>query len=245
VTSKLWKTPVLARQVLAAISSVYSWAVNDAYVLEHNPCQGMRRAKARARERILSDHEIPLFWREFEKHGVVGRALQVLLLTGQRPGEVANMQREHIRNGWWEMPGESTKNSHDHKIWLPLAVQQLISNGDHALHLPGAVFTEKSHNLVKSMQVTMSTICKKLQVDRATPHDLRRTHGSTVTRLLGFGGTAAMNRIMNHRERGVTGTYDRNPYHEDIKRVMEMVSSHITALVEGKEAAANVISFST
>jgi integrase len=113
------------------------------------------------------------------------------------------------------------------------------------LHLPGAVFTEKSHNLVKAMQQTMSRICRELKVERATPHDLRRTHGSTVTRLLGFGGTAAMNKIQNHRERGVTGVYDRYGYDDEIKRVMELVSSHITALVEGKEAAANVISFSS
>ena len=33
-------------------------------------------------------------------------ALKLILLTGQRPGEVAAMQREHIVDGWWQMPGK-------------------------------------------------------------------------------------------------------------------------------------------
>jgi len=37
--------------------------------------------------------------------------------------------------------------------------------------------------------------------DKVTPHDLRRTHGSTIT-ALGF-GRDAMNRIQNHREGGI------------------------------------------
>ena len=30
----------------------------------------------------------------------------LILLTGQRPGEVAAMQRGHIVEGWWQMPGK-------------------------------------------------------------------------------------------------------------------------------------------
>ena len=58
------------------------------------------------RERVLSDSEIPLFWAAFDKAGLAGTALRLILLTGQRPGEVAHMRREHIIDGWWEMPGD-------------------------------------------------------------------------------------------------------------------------------------------
>src|SRR5262249_8283262 len=44
----------------------------------------------------------------------------------------------------------------------------------------------------------------------ATPHDLRRTHGGTITKL-GF-GREAMNRIQNHKEGGIASVYDRFEY---------------------------------
>ena len=75
-------------------------------------------------------------------------------------------------------------------------------------------------------------ICAKLGVERATPHDLRRTHGSTIT-ALGF-GRDAMNRIQNHKEGGIASVYDRHGYADENKRVMEAVASKIMALVEGE-----------
>jgi integrase len=77
----------------------------------------------------------------------------------------------------------------------------------------------------------MRTICTKLKVERTTPHDLRRTHGSTITGL-GF-GRDAMNRIQNHRDGGIASVYDRHSYAEESKRIMEAVANKIVALVDG------------
>lgn len=52
-----------------------------------------------SRERVLSDAEVPKFWQAFGDAGMAGVALKVLLLSGQRPGEVAHMRREHIVDG--------------------------------------------------------------------------------------------------------------------------------------------------
>ena len=30
----------------------------------------------------------------------------MILLTGQRPGEILNMRTEHIEGNWWTMPGD-------------------------------------------------------------------------------------------------------------------------------------------
>ena len=55
----------------------------------------------------MSDSEIPKFWAAFDDAGLMqGTALKMILLTGQRPGEVTHMRREHIEDGWWTMPGE-------------------------------------------------------------------------------------------------------------------------------------------
>ena len=78
----------------------------------------------------------------------------------------------------------------------------------------------------------MRDICVKLGIERATPHDLRRTHGSTIT-ALGF-GRDAMNRIQNHREGGIADVYDRFKYQEENKTIMETVARHIVAVAEDR-----------
>ena len=90
-----------------------------------------------SRDRVLSDAEVKVFWQAFGQAGVPGAASQVLLLTGQRPGEVAHMRHEHIAEGWWTMPGAATeywpgtKNAQTHRVWLPAAVQEiLVTLGD-------------------------------------------------------------------------------------------------------------------
>jgi integrase len=76
--------------------------------------------------------------------------------------------------------------------------------------------------------------------ERATPHDLRRTHGSTIT-ALGF-GRDAMNRVQNHKEGGIASVYDRHQYAEENKRVMEATAARIMMLVNG--AVSNVVAAS-
>src|SRR5262249_61040326 len=90
-----------------------------------------------------------------------------------------------------------------------------------------------------ALDATMRNICKRLAVARATPHDLRRTHGSTITKL-GF-GREAMNRIQNHKEGGIASVYDRFQYSEENKRVMEHTATHLLALARGDAAPSNVI----
>jgi integrase len=234
--------PVLANQVLAAASAIFSWAVTQELVTA-NPCRGVERNATKTRERILSASELPMFWRAFDDAGLVaGSALKTILLTGQRPGEVSCMRREHIVDGWWEMPGApvptlgwpGTKNGANHRVWLPQLVQVILAELDGN----GPIFAGARGGPIGGLDDAMRAICTKLGVERATPHDLRRTHGSTIT-ALGF-GRDAMNRVQNHKEGGIASVYDRHGYAEENKRMMEAVAARIMALVEGRPAT-NVV----
>jgi integrase len=175
---------------------------------------------------------MPKFWAAFGD-SEQGRALKALLLLGQRPGEVACMRREHIKDGWWELPGDpvpslgwpGTKNAGSHRVWLPKPVRAIIDGEE----TKGFVFG--ASRPVHGLDAVMRDICKKLGVDPVRPHDLRRTHGSAIT-ALGF-GRDAMNRIQNHKEGGIASVYDRHQYSDENKRVMEAVASKIMTLVEG------------
>ena len=82
-------------------------------------------------------------------------------------------------------------------------------------------------------------ICKQLGVERATPHDLRRTHGTMITGL-GF-GRDAMNRIQNHKEGGIADVYDQHEYADENKRIMEVVAVRILALATSKVEQSNIL----
>jgi integrase len=211
-----------------------------------NPCKNVERHKVTSRERVLSDGELPLFWSAFDKAGLQGVALKLILLLGQRPGEVLHMRSEHIIDQcWWNMPGKpepkvgwpGTKNGHSHKVYLPTMVQEmLVELNDDGFVLAG----RGGRKPIARLDDAMRNICTALGVgSKVTPHDLRRTHGTKITKL-GF-GRDAMNRIQNHKEGGVTDTYDRHGYADENKRVMEAVASQLMAIVAGKGGDDNVV----
>ena len=140
------------------------------------------------------------------------------------------MRSEHVMDGWWTLPGKpvsamnwpGTKNAQSHRVWLPKAAQQIIEEMDST----GLVFASSRGNAITGLSNAMRDICQKLEVERATPHDLRRTHGSTITRL-GFGRA---------------DIYDRHEYADENKKIMEAVAFKFTTLIEGGTPD-NVVAF--
>jgi integrase len=240
------KGPAVANQTLAAASAIFSWAVREEVGgVKINPCSQVQRNEVRSRERVLSDSEIPLFWAAFDDGGLAGTALKLILLLGQRPGEVSHMRFEHIDCGWWEMPGKpvpelgwrGTKNGQTHRVWLPKPAQVLLAELDRAGK--GFVLAGPRGGAVDRLDQLMRAICANLSIDdKVTPHDLRRTHGTRIT-ALGF-GRDAMNRIQNHKEGGIASVYDRHRYAAENQKIMEAVAADITALAEANPTSNNV-----
>src|SRR5262249_24588618 len=236
---------VVANQALAAASAIFSWAISEEVNgVTVNPCAGVKRNETKSRERVLAASELPIFWPAFEQAGAAGKVLRLILLLGQRPGEVAHLRAEHIVDGWWEMPGKpvpslswpGTKNGSDHRVWLPTPVQAILG----PLPPSGFVLAAEHGRPVEHPDQTMRTICRELGIsNKVTPHDLRRTHGTAVTGL-GF-GREAMNRVQNHKEGGIADVYDRHRYEKENVKVMEAVARHIVEVAEGRAASGNVV----
>jgi integrase len=234
--------PIAANQTLAAASAIFAWAIKQEIGgVKDNPCRLVERNETKSRERVLSDSELPKFWSAFDHAGLIeGTALKLILLTGQRPGEVRHMRREHIVDGWWEMPGEpitalgwpGTKNAQNHRIWLPAPARALLAQLADDDQKTGFILAGPRGAVIDQLDAAMRKTCTALGVEKVTPHDLRRTHGTKITGL-GF-GRDAMNRIQNHREGGIASVYDRHEYADENKRVMETAAAHIMSLVEGK-----------
>ena len=145
----------------------------------HQSCRGVDRNPTTSCESVLSDSEVPKFWTGFDSAGLVaGTALKIILLTGQRPGEVAHMRREHIRDGWWEMPGRSGSGAR-------LARHQERRDASYLAPRSGSGInrrTERRHRQRLRLRwrarqadwqprPAMRAICKEISAERATPHD--------------------------------------------------------------------------
>lgn len=138
-------SPIAANQALAQAGAVFAWAIKKEVVdLPANPAYGVERNATRKRERVLSEAELPLVWEALDDVDPArASALRLILLTGQRPGEVQHMCWEHIdmgghrltddngrayvaTGGWWSLPGApetatgwpGTKNGQSHRVWL-------------------------------------------------------------------------------------------------------------------------------
>jgi integrase len=213
--------PVLANQVLAAASAIFSWAVRQE-IISANPCSGVEKNDTTSRERVLSDAELVAFWPH------LSAPLKMVLLTGQRPGEVAHLHWEHVVDGrWWVMSGApdpgtawpGTKNAQTHRIWLSEPVREL---------LPAVLVAPVRAG---ELQRAMHDICVRLGVrEKVTPHDLRRSFCSRIT-ALGF-GRDAMNRVTNHKDGGIADVYDRHKYAAENQKIMEVVARHIMTIAE-------------
>ena len=68
-------------------------------------------SKENSRDRALTDDEIAIFWTATGDMGFpFGPALQLMLLTGQRRGEVSGMRWSQINGTVWTIPAEVAKN---------------------------------------------------------------------------------------------------------------------------------------
>jgi integrase len=244
----LSETPTQANQVLAAASAIFSWAIKeDVAGVAINPCALIERNETFERERVLSESEVATFWKAFDDIGEVkAAALRTILLCGQRPGEVAAMRREHIKDGWWELPGKpiaklswpGTKNGNSHRVWLSEPVRDMLDlDGEE-----GFVFPSVNGNSIGPLDDAMRDVCAALgfpEDDKVTPHDLRRTCGTTIT---GLGFTRDdMDRVLNHVEESVTDVYDRHKYAKEDRRIIEAVAAHLLALASGEPVPGNVV----
>jgi integrase len=127
-TNKL-KGAAMTGRTAAYGRAAFAWAVKRG-VVPANPFANLPIGKSIAkRERVLSDAEIAEIWTAAGKATApYGAIVRLLILTGQRRGEVAGMNWGEISNdlATWTMPGERTKNGAPHMVPLSAPARDLL-----------------------------------------------------------------------------------------------------------------------
>jgi integrase len=200
--------PVSANRTHSVLVTLFNWAVED-QLLDATPIAGLKkRAVEGSKDRTLSDAEIRVLWRELEAaNGMiddVALALRVLLLTGQRPGEVAGaLQRELVdlddpAKARWEIPAERTKARRAQVVPLAPMARELLQTAlagrrGNGVGIFGSRFESRDtlarHSLSRALQRVIARLDRKnsaaasLADKPPTPHDLRRTVATGLSKL--------------------------------------------------------------
>jgi integrase len=245
-----------ARLLFKDMSPIFAWALNRAAV-ESNPMGGMRGPPpSQPRDRFLSDEEIKAFWQAAsEQNWPFKNVFKLLLLTGQRRGEVGGMRWRELDfdNATWTIAKERCKNGKAHTIDLSPEVLRILDPVGDAVAFRPTVFTQDFvfstsgtvpvsgfHGAKERIDKRMHELVgEKFQPWRT--HDLRRTAASGMA-ALGI-QPHVIERVLNHLsgvQGGLTGVYQRYEYREERKQAILIWSEHVAHIV-GREAATSII----
>ena len=226
--------PIAANQLLALISKIFTWAL-DEEIIQASPAARLKRlAPENERERSLTDDEIKVLWPALTSLGYpYGHAFKFLLVTGQRRGEVAGLKWSEIDAEGWNLPGARAKTKQGHRIPLSTLALEILQEsprvGDYVF---GSISGAKQLNgWDYAKQRGDAYLAKPIAPWRI--HDLRRTM-ATHLRSLGV-DRLIVSKLLNHAEAGVTKTYDRYAADPEKAAAMERWSNRLKEIISGKK----------
>jgi integrase len=124
-------SPVMANNAFEKIRKMFNFAVERS-ILDFSPCYGVKKlTKTESKDRVLSADEIKKIWSSIDVARMsddIRRALKLILVTAQRPGEVIGMHSSEIDGKWWTIPAERAKNGRTHRVYLTEMALELIGD---------------------------------------------------------------------------------------------------------------------
>ena len=234
---------VARNRLLSLLSKVFAFALERA-LIDVNPALGIKKLPEQARERTLTTDEMKRLWSATSNESNFSIStrlvLRLALLTGQRIGELCQMSESQINGDLWTIP--TTKNGLPHTVPLcPMALDLIDTTKPYSVN--GLLFPNTKGGVMESQ--ILSKVMERIawdSTDRPTPHDLRRTFTTGISKL-GF-NRLIQDKVTNHKDNSVGGIYDRNDYQKEKRQALEAWERHIKEILTG-EPCSNVIAFKT
>lgn len=123
--------PVSANRCLASIKAFFNWAISVDVITGASPAAAIRPpAPETPRERVLTDDELGAVWRASLELAEYGAIVRLLILTGQRRSEVANLSWAEIDFAAkvWTLPAHRAKNGRQHSVPLSDAAIAILES---------------------------------------------------------------------------------------------------------------------
>lgn len=257
--------PIESNRVVALFNRVMNWAIDEDRG-KFNPAARLKKVgQERRRERVLSNDELKRLWAELDRPLSVDRdrgglthadladavatrrALKLLILTGQRRGEVIGMLKGELDlsdgNAWWRIPRERTKNGLAHLVPLTRTALGVVQEAVEVSGRSQFVFPSKKTKIgIRPDAVTkqLQRICKRMapKIEGVGPHDLRRTCGTEMRKL----GISVEDRgyVLNHvsgaKAKVTSWNCDAGEHDAEKRRALELWETELRGIV-GLDAA--------
>jgi integrase len=257
---------VMANRLRDLFAQVFEFAASRD-LIPSSPAAGLLRKPGgdeESRERSLSNDEVKTFWSamEWPKTAIsaqVRLGLKLILITAQRPGEVATARFDQfdVDERLWTIPADIAKNEREHYVPLTdLAVElieQLRTLAKGRPHLlpsqqsklkPNEPISERALSRALKNNHVGEANPKLFGCEPFTPHDLRRTAATHITSL----GIPRLHvskvlnhltvpKVSNHADAAsdTTAIYDRHHYWDEKKRALEVWETELRAIIAGKK----------
>jgi integrase len=235
-------SPVVANRVAALLSQMFRFAIHRRLV-GTSPVQLLFRpgGKERPRDRVLTDEELGVIVTDPKAAFRLNRtahAAMILLLTGQRRGELAAARWKDIdfKARTWTIPPENSKTGRAHLVPLSAAalehfaaLRELAEGARFVMPNEGGTGPIEAKLLTRSVARCLPRL-KKARVEPFTLHDLRRTCRTGLARL-GVRPDIA-ERVLNHAVGGVAGVYDVHGYMDERRDALDRWAAHLAGLAK-------------
>lgn len=250
------RAPVGANRLQGVLVRMFAFAAERG-IIEHSPLVGLRRGRETARKRTLTDKELKALWAaldlenvKIDIYRVTKLAMKLILLTGQRPGEVAGMTFEEIdpEAKLWTIPPNRMKNAEPQTVPLcPMALEVIETAkqyGDGTETGPVFRSSHKPDEALTRPAITRaaSRHWKEMGAESAfTPHDLRRT---VRTRLAEIGvDDIVAEKVLGHKLQGMLAVYNRHAYLKEKRAALQQWETKLGQIVGERAMPDNVKPF--
>ncbi len=236
------RAPILANRQKALLHKIFKFTLSrhDVPLLTGNPVAGLPSpSKEKARSRVYSDEEIKKLWESFGScRRYLPEIFKLLLLTGQRSGEVVGMMWNEIDfdNALWSLSEERTKNGRLHivpitKTVLLILKKQYEQTGEGVFVFPPTRPSKSGHLGIINKDTQL--VKKISDIKDFRPHDLRRTMATGLSKKCRV-DRFIQDRILNHVDASVGGIYDQHDYLDQKKIALDKWDAVLCELLFGK-----------
>jgi integrase len=245
-------SPIQANRAYGVFRQIFEFAAGMD-LIPASPMAGVKKpaGNSKPRERCLDAREIKIFWTKLDSaimDPILKIALRILLLTGQRRGEITRAFWSHVdfNEAVWMIPKAHAKNGEMQEVPLtPMALdlfRQLHAiTGGKARVLPGAWCHKHPDRCLSeaALSKAMRRNQKHFGLERFTTHDLRRT-AATMMGSLGV-KRLHLKKVLNHTVSDITEVYDRHDYMEMKRNALNLWAEHLQTILDAPDS--NVVPF--